>query len=81
MKRKQITIFLDETEAIPIEAIRKRFNPRQYKLIKSHITLCREDEIEDLALTFPDQKVKSCIFEAQSLECNDCLHRRWEKCL
>jgi len=48
MKRKQLTIFLDEIEAIPIESIRSTFNPRQYELIKSHITLCREDEIEEL---------------------------------
>lgn len=48
MKRKQLTIFLDEVESIPIESIRRKFNPRQYELIKSHITLCREDEIEEL---------------------------------
>lgn len=48
MKRKQLTLFLDEIESIPIESIRKKFNPKQYELIKSHITLCREDEIEDL---------------------------------
>lgn len=50
MKRQQLTIFLDETEAISIESIRRKFNPRQYRLIKSHITLCREDEIEDFRL-------------------------------
>ncbi|MEM6319886.1 MAG: 2'-5' RNA ligase family protein [Bacteroidota bacterium] len=48
MKRKQLTLFLEESESTVIESIRKRFNPRQYELIKSHITLCREDEIEDL---------------------------------
>ena len=48
MKRKQLTLFLDEDEAQSIESIRQRFNPKQYKLIKSHITLCREDEIEKL---------------------------------
>ncbi|MFK7786848.1 MAG: 2'-5' RNA ligase family protein [Crocinitomicaceae bacterium] len=48
MKRKQLTLFLDEIESIPIESIRRKFNPKQYSLIKSHITLCREDEIEEL---------------------------------
>ena len=48
MKRKQLTIFLEEKESEIIETIRKKYNPRQYELIKSHITLCREDEIEDL---------------------------------
>jgi len=31
-----------------IEAIRKKFNPEQYALIKSHVTLCREDELKDI---------------------------------
>ena len=39
MKRKQLTLFLDEDKAQSIESIRQRFNPKQYKLIKSHITL------------------------------------------
>jgi 2'-5' RNA ligase len=44
--RKQLTLFLNEPENQEIETIRKTFNPEQYNLIKSHITLCREDEIE-----------------------------------
>jgi len=44
--RKQLTLFLDEKESDTIEYIRQKFNPQQYKLIKSHITLCKEDEIE-----------------------------------
>lgn len=49
MKRKQLTIFLDKIESEPIESIRRKFNPKQFELIKSHITLCREDEIEELS--------------------------------
>lgn len=48
--RQQLTLFLDQKEAQTIEEIRKKFNPVQYQLIKSHITLCREDEIEALAM-------------------------------
>lgn len=44
--RQQLTLFLDENQSGTIEQIRQKFNPRQYELIKSHITLCREDEIE-----------------------------------
>ena len=40
---------MDEIESMAIETIRRKFNPIQFKLIKSHITLCREDEIEDLS--------------------------------
>lgn len=48
LTRKQLTLFLNEPESLEIEKIRKTFNPEQYLLIKSHITLCREDEIEAL---------------------------------
>ena len=47
-KRKQLTLFLKEEESAPIERIRRKFNRQQYDLIGSHITLCKEDEIEDL---------------------------------
>ena len=50
MKRQQLTIFLDDIESRTIESIRRKFNPKQFKLIRSHITLCREDEIKDLSL-------------------------------
>ena len=51
MKRKQLTLFLEASEAESIERIRKEFNPKQFALIKSHITLCREDEIEAVSYT------------------------------
>lgn len=46
MKRRQLTLFLEATEAEPIENVRRSYNQAQFQLIKSHITLCREDEIE-----------------------------------
>jgi 2'-5' RNA ligase len=47
-KRIQLTLFLDESKSEAIEKIRKEFNPEQYALIKSHLTLCREDELEPI---------------------------------
>lgn len=47
-KRIQLTLFIDEDESAPIEKIRKEFNPGQYALIKSHVILCREDELEQI---------------------------------
>lgn len=47
-KRIQLTLFIDENESGPIEKIRQEFNPEQYELIKSHVTLCREDELEQI---------------------------------
>lgn len=49
--RKQLTLFVNTTVAIPIEAIRSEFNPVQYNLIPAHVTLCREDEIEPIQET------------------------------
>lgn len=46
--RRQLTLFVNPKEAQEIEAVRKRFNPMQQELIDSHVTLCREDEIENL---------------------------------
>ena len=46
--RRQLTLFVDPKDAETIERIRQAFNPIQFDLIKSHVTLCREDEIENL---------------------------------
>lgn len=45
--RRQLTLFVDENDAINIEQVRMEFNPVQYRLIKSHVTLCREEELGD----------------------------------
>ncbi|MCP9769975.1 2'-5' RNA ligase family protein [Lacihabitans sp. LS3-19] len=47
MKRRQLTLFVSDKNASEIEIIRQKYNPLQYELIKSHVTLCREDEILD----------------------------------
>jgi 2'-5' RNA ligase superfamily len=46
--RRQLTLFVEQQDSESIEKIRQQFNPRQSELIKSHVTLCREDEIENL---------------------------------
>ena len=46
--RRQLTLFVEPDDAITIEQIRQEFNPRQFEIIKAHVTLCREDEIENL---------------------------------
>jgi 2'-5' RNA ligase len=47
MKRRQLTLFVSDKNAIDIERIRQKYNPLQFDLIKCHVTLCREDEISD----------------------------------
>jgi 2'-5' RNA ligase superfamily len=47
-KRIQLTLFVSENDSLQIEKIRQQFNPVQYVLIKSHVTLCREEELEQL---------------------------------
>lgn len=46
--RRQLTLFLQPQQAGIIEKVRLRFNPAQSELIKSHVTLCREDELENI---------------------------------
>jgi hypothetical protein len=46
--RTQITLFINENDAKIIEEIRQKFNPKQHALIQSHVTLCREDELENM---------------------------------
>lgn len=46
--RRQLTLFVEQEMAGSIEAVRQKFNPVQSALIKSHVTLCREDEIADM---------------------------------
>jgi 2'-5' RNA ligase len=46
--RTQLTLFINENAAQNIEEIRQKYNPKQYALIKSHVTLCREDELDNI---------------------------------
>ena len=46
--RRQLTLFVQKNDVQHIEDVRSKFNPRQSELINSHVTLCREDEIEDI---------------------------------
>jgi len=46
--RRQLTLFVQKNDAKYIEDIRCKFNPQQSEIINSHVTLCREDEIENI---------------------------------
>jgi 2'-5' RNA ligase len=46
--RRQLTLFVDPKDAKIIEQVRKEFNPKQFEIIQAHVTLCREEEIQDL---------------------------------
>lgn len=46
--RRQLTLFIPKKDSKIIESLRSTFNPIQKELIDAHITLCREDEIENL---------------------------------
>lgn len=47
-KRLQLTLFVEGSEKALLEEIRSIFNPLQFELIRSHVTLCREDELEPI---------------------------------
>ncbi|PVD51386.1 hypothetical protein DC498_14690 [Terrimonas sp.] len=46
--RRQLTLLVNKMYTKEIEAIRRKYNPVQYALINAHVTLCREDEIQDI---------------------------------
>jgi 2'-5' RNA ligase len=46
--RRQLTLFLEDEDAKVIEQFRKQYNPIQQALIACHVTLCREDELNEL---------------------------------
>lgn len=64
--RTQVTLFLDQHEVSVIERVRAKWNPEQYELINAHITLVRDERVEDFAsivervkkLKFPCFQVK-----------------------
>ena len=47
-ERIQLTLFVSPDESVEIEKVREKYNPEQFRLIKSHVTLCREEELADL---------------------------------
>lgn len=45
--RQQLTLFVDRKYSHEIEYTRSLYNSKQHALIDSHVTLCREDEIQN----------------------------------
>jgi 2'-5' RNA ligase len=47
--RRQLSMYVPRDAAREIEAVRRVVDPAQSRLIPAHVTLCREDELGDLA--------------------------------
>lgn len=47
--RRQLSMFVPAGQAAAIEAVRALVDPVQHRLIPAHVTLCREDELQELA--------------------------------
>lgn len=45
MNRRQASLYLADVPQL--ESMRANYNPAQFQLILAHVTLCREDEVED----------------------------------
>ena len=46
LTRRQLTLFLPPAQQATVEPIRQRLDPQQHAIIRAHVTLCREDELE-----------------------------------
>jgi 2'-5' RNA ligase len=65
-KRIQLTLFIDPNHSKTIENIRQKYNPLQYALIKSHVTLWREDELIPIEKIIPN--LENLTFEGISID-------------
>ena len=45
--RRQLTLFVPPAAAAALEAIRRRVDPVQHRLIPVHVTLCRDEDLLD----------------------------------
>jgi 2'-5' RNA ligase superfamily len=68
-KRIQLTLFIPENDAVQIETIRQVFNPAQHALIKSHVTLCREEELEHLGKVI--ENLEQLVHKAVTIDFGD----------
>lgn len=48
--RTQLSLFVPDSAAAPLERVRARVDPLQHRLIPAHVTLCREDELAEVPL-------------------------------
>lgn len=64
-KRKQLSMYVPRDAAREIEAVRRAVDPIQSGLIPAHVTLCREDELGDLASV--RARLRSAPFEPLTL--------------
>jgi hypothetical protein len=47
--RRQLSLYIPEDAAAPIEAVRRVLDPVQHALIPAHVTLCRDEEVAGLS--------------------------------
>jgi hypothetical protein len=47
--RRQLSLFVPADAGAAIESVRRLVDPMQHRLIPAHVTLCRDDELADLA--------------------------------
>jgi hypothetical protein len=57
--RRQLTLFVPEPERTGLDSLRQRIDPIQAELIPAHVTLCREDEIEQLPFAHLAERIRS----------------------
>jgi 2'-5' RNA ligase len=63
--RIQLTLFVPDPAASELEAVRRLLDPVQARLIRAHVTLCREDELEGLGSAELEARVSA--FESGAL--------------
>jgi 2'-5' RNA ligase len=57
--RLQLSLFVPPPKAVILESIRRWLDPHQYSLIPVHVTLCREDELDEATLARLEERLRS----------------------
>lgn len=56
--RQQLTLFVPPSHRQRFENVRRTLDPVQTRLIAAHVTLCREDELDQTALATVDARLR-----------------------
>jgi 2'-5' RNA ligase len=56
--RSQLSLYVPQSSAADIEAVRRSVDPVQSRLIPAHVTLCREDELAGLEFGVLEQRLR-----------------------
>jgi len=65
--RRQLSMYVPSADGVQLESVRKVLDPVQAGLIPAHVTLCREDEIDQLSALEIEARLRSSAVQPVTL--------------